>query len=119
MNFTLKLFGLLFSCFLVQSVIVGQESFNLEQAIKYSQEHSTRLKIQKLDVQDAKDQIAEYYAIGYPKLGAKVGYSYFINVPTSLLLLQFMIFWSKKSYSQLIMHHLVVVFRCNLEPKII
>ena len=75
MNFTLKWFGLLFSSFLVQSVIVGQESFNLEQAIKYSQEHSTRLKIQKLDVQDAKDQIAEYYAIGYPKLGAKVGYN--------------------------------------------
>lgn len=85
MNFTLKWFGLLFSSFLVQSVIVGQESFNLEQAIKYSQEHSTRLKIQKLDVQDAKDQIAEYYAIGYPKLGAKVGYNYFINVPTSIL----------------------------------
>ena len=59
MNFTLKLFGLLFSCILVQSVIVGQESFNLEQAIKYSQEHSTRLKIQKLDVQNLELMIGE------------------------------------------------------------
>ena len=25
------------------------------------------------------------FTIGYPKLGAKVGYSYFINVPTSIL----------------------------------
>lgn len=67
------------------SLLIAQNTFSLEQAVKYGQENSKSLAIQKLDVQDAKDQVLEYYAIGMPKITGSLGYNYYINIPTNIL----------------------------------
>lgn len=66
-------------------VLFSQNNFSLEEAVRYGVEHSSSLAIQKLDIQDAKDQIDEYYAIGYPKLSGSVGYNHFLNIPTNII----------------------------------
>ncbi len=66
-------------------VAFAQSDFNLEQAVQYAVKHSNQLALQKLNLTDAEGQIKEYYAIGMPKLNAKVSYNYFIDVPTSIL----------------------------------
>jgi len=83
----MKNFSLIVLIFFVWTSLdlTAQESFSLEQAVRYAQENSKSLAIQKLDIQDAKDQISEYYAIGMPKITGTVGYNHFLNIPTSII----------------------------------
>lgn len=63
----------------------GQKSFSLQESIQYGVKNSNALKIQSLDVIDAKDLLTEYKSIGMPKIKAGVDYSYFVDIPTSII----------------------------------
>ncbi len=78
---TLPLFCLIVQSFLIQA----QQNFSLSEAVDYAIKESSRLKIQKFDIDDAKQQVREYYAIGLPKLKAGATYNYFLDIPTSIL----------------------------------
>jgi outer membrane protein TolC len=73
-------------CLIVQSFLIqAQQNFSLSEAVDYAIKESSRLKIQKFDIDDAKQQVREYYAIGLPKLKAGATYNYFLDIPTSIL----------------------------------
>ncbi len=76
----------LWVCFLVISLPgYSQQSFTLEEAIRYAFANSTELKLVDQDITDAEGQILEYKSIGIPKVNGSVGYQYFINIPTQIL----------------------------------
>ncbi|MDX1478497.1 MAG: TolC family protein [Saprospiraceae bacterium] len=67
------------------AMVRAQQSFSLQEAITYAQEHNADVRIEQLNVQDADGQLLEYKSIGIPKINADVDYAYFIDIPTQIL----------------------------------
>lgn len=61
--------------------LTAQQTFTLEQAIQYGLQNSSKLKMEQLNLQDAEGQIAEYKAIGTPKINGSVDYRYYLAIP--------------------------------------
>lgn len=55
--------------------------FNLEQAISYAQDNHPDIKLKKLQIDDAREQVRETAAIGIPQLNGGIEYQYFIQKP--------------------------------------
>jgi outer membrane protein len=60
---------------------VGQQSFTLEEAVKYATENSNAIKLKDIAAQDANAQVNEFKSIGIPKVNGFVNYQYYIAVP--------------------------------------
>ncbi|HMW39404.1 MAG: TolC family protein [Saprospiraceae bacterium] len=74
-----------FGLFLIGTVVSAQKSFSLAEAVRYAESNSKSLDLQRLDIQDANDLMTEYRSIGMPKLTGGVGYTHFVDIPTSIL----------------------------------
>ena len=65
--------------------LFSQEAFNLDQAVQYALNNHNEVKKSQIAVEDAVYTSKEYTAIGMPKVNGKVGYNYFIKIPTQIL----------------------------------
>lgn len=80
-----NVFFLGFGLFLIGAAVSAQKSFSLAEAVRYAETNSKSLDLQRLDIQDANDLMTEYRSIGMPKLTGGVGYTHFVDIPTSIL----------------------------------
>lgn len=61
--------------------VTGQQSFTLDDAVKYATEHSNAIKLKDIAAQDANAQVNEFKSIGIPKVNGFVNYQYYLAVP--------------------------------------
>lgn len=64
---------------------LSQDQYNLEQAVDYAYEHSTKMRLNMLNIQDAEEQISELKSVGKPKVSAELGYQYYLVRPQTVL----------------------------------
>jgi outer membrane protein TolC len=60
-------------------------SFTLKEARDYAVQHSYQVRNAELDVQIADRKVKENIAQGFPQISARLDYTYFISLPTSLI----------------------------------
>lgn len=78
-----------FSRILVFTLVFGfslsaQETFQLEGAINYALENNSEIRTGQLDIADADALIKENTAIGLPKINARLNYTNYIEIPSSV-----------------------------------
>lgn len=61
------------------------QEFSLQQALDYAVANHNSIKSANMDVAAAEAQAREFTAIGIPKLEANLGYTYYPNIPVSIL----------------------------------
>jgi len=64
-------------------------SLSLEEARRYAMEHGYEMRRARKDLDIAERQIWETTAAGLPQINASVGYSYYLDIPTSLVPAEF------------------------------
>lgn len=70
---------------LLSSLLFGQQSFTLQQAIDQAIANNSQSKNANLDVEIAKKKIWETTAIGLPNINGDVTYQNFIDIPTQVI----------------------------------
>ena len=70
-----------------QSTISAQEvkKFSLKDAQQYAIDNNYQIKNAKTDIEIAKQRVKENTAIGLPQINASASYSYFMDIPTTLI----------------------------------
>ncbi|MEO5582646.1 MAG: TolC family protein [Saprospiraceae bacterium] len=63
----------------------AQQSFTLEEAIRYALQNSNQVKLNQLNLIDAEAQLMEYKSIGYPKINAAIDYSHYFAIPATII----------------------------------
>lgn len=61
------------------------QTMSLEGAIAYAQTNNLEVKMARINIADAQEQIVERRAIGIPQLSASGSYQYFVDIPTQIL----------------------------------
>jgi outer membrane protein TolC len=67
----------------------AQQSFSLEQAVSYAQEHSYLAQNSSLEVDKAKHIVNKTLAIGFPQVSVGANYGYFLKQPVQLIPAEF------------------------------
>jgi len=73
---------ILLSLFTGSVALQAQQSFTLDEAVKYAIEHHSSTHINAINMADAEQNMRELRSIGLPKLTGKLGYNYFIETPS-------------------------------------
>ncbi len=61
------------------------KTFTLQQAQQYAIDNNYQIKNAKTDIEIAKQKVKENTAIGLPQVNASASYSYFMDIPTTLI----------------------------------
>lgn len=61
------------------------KKFSLKEAQQYALENNYQIKNAKTDIEIAKQKVKENTAIGLPQINASASYSYFMDIPTTLI----------------------------------
>lgn len=80
---------LLLICFLSSVSINAQKAFTIDEAIEYTIKNSNQIKLNQIDIQQAEQDIKEYYALGLPKINGTVDYQHFLEIPVSFVPAEF------------------------------
>jgi outer membrane protein len=59
--------------------------FSLKEAQQYALEHNYQIKNAKTDVEIASERVKENTAIGFPQISGKIGYTNYLELPTTLI----------------------------------
>lgn len=65
--------------------VKAQESFSLEEAIKYALENNENVKIARVNTSDANSQVGETRADGLPQINANFGYTNNTQIPVNIV----------------------------------
>ncbi|NVK85972.1 MAG: TolC family protein [Cytophagia bacterium] len=65
--------------------VKAQESFSLEEAIKYALEYNENVKIARVNTSDANSQVGETRADGLPQINANFGYTNNTQIPVNIV----------------------------------
>ncbi|MFZ1704288.1 MAG: TolC family protein [Saprospiraceae bacterium] len=76
-----KIIILLFSIFWFSPDSRSQQTFSLDDAVKYGLQQNNEIKLKNLAVSDAAAQVKEFKAIGLPIVSSSVNYQYYLAVP--------------------------------------
>lgn len=79
----------LFLLFIVSGTISAQETYSIDQAVKFAIQNSANTKLNQLDLAKAEGRIKEFRATGLPQISGSANYQHFINIPVSLLPAEF------------------------------
>jgi len=60
----------------------SQQSFSLEEAIRYAMDYNKQVRLQAKEIDLAEGELLEYKSIGIPKIDGKVDYTYYPNIAT-------------------------------------
>jgi outer membrane protein TolC len=63
----------------------GAQTYSLQQALDYGLANHNSMRAALLDIASAKAQVREFKSIGMPKFDAQFGYTYFPNIPVSVI----------------------------------
>lgn len=85
MKRSIKRVSALLLMFLTAVSVSGQESFSLEEAIKFALENNENLKIAKVNTADAESQVGETRADGLPQINANFGYTNNTEIPVNIV----------------------------------
>lgn len=75
---------------LVTTPLAAQETFSLEEAVRYAIERSDQLQLDRLDIEDAEGRIREYWSQGIPSLSLNGNYQHSLIIPAQLLPSEFL-----------------------------
>jgi outer membrane protein TolC len=72
---------------MLHTAIRAQEvkKFSLKEAQQYALDNNYQIKNAKTDIEIAKQKVKENTAIGLPQINASASYSYFMDIPTTLI----------------------------------